>query len=58
MIAMMLSLIKVVKLSDAQKIAKDVLIFMASQGSQIFNTMEFLGIKKIHDKLIRIVVAH
>ena len=27
---------KVVKLSDAQKFVKDVLTFMASQGSQIF----------------------
>ena len=32
--------------------------FMASQSSQIFNTMELLGMKKIHDKLIRIGVAH
>ncbi len=38
--------------------------FMASQGSQIFNTMELLGMEnnnnnnKIHDKLIRIGVAH
>ena len=32
---------------------------MASQGSQIFNTMEWIGMeKKIHDKLIRIGVAH
>ena len=32
---------------------------MASQGSQNFNTMEFLGMeKKIYDKLIRIGVAH
>jgi hypothetical protein len=29
---------KVVKLSDARKYAKDVVNFMASQGSQIFNT--------------------
>jgi hypothetical protein len=49
---------KVVKLSDAQKYAKDVLNFMASQGSQIFNTHELLGMKKIHDKLIRIGVGH
>ena len=28
--------------------------FMASQGSQIFNTMKLLGMGKIHDKLIRI----
>ena len=49
---------KVVKLSDAQKYVKDVLNFMASQGSQIFNTMELLGMEKIHDKLIRIGVAH
>ena len=49
---------KVVKLSDAQKSIKDVLNFMASQGSQIFNTMELLGMEKIHDKLIRIGVAH
>ena len=34
---------KVVKLSDAQKYVKDVLNFMASQGSQIFNTMKLLG---------------
>ena len=32
--------------------------FMASQGFQIFNTMELLGMDKIHDKLIRIGVAH
>ena len=31
---------------------------MASQGSQIFNTQELLGMEKIHDKLIRIGVAH
>jgi hypothetical protein len=37
---------KVVKLSDAQKYAKDVLNFMASQGSQIFNTQELLGMEK------------
>ena len=49
---------KVVKLSDAQKYAKDVLNFMASQGSQIFNTLELLGMEKSHDKLIRIGVAH
>ena len=36
----------------------DDLNFMARQGSQIFNTMELLGIEKIHDKLIRIGVAH
>ena len=35
----------------------DVLNFMASQDSQIFNTMELLGMEKIHDKLIRIGVA-
>ena len=34
---------KVMKLSDAQK---HVLNFMASQGSQIFNTMELLGMEK------------
>ena len=49
---------KVVKLSDAQKFVKDVLNFMVGQGSQIFNTMELLGMEKIHDKLIRIGVAH
>jgi hypothetical protein len=49
---------KVVKLSDAQKYAKDVLNFMASQGSHIFNTQELLGMEKIHDKLIRIGVRH
>ena len=32
--------------------------FMASQGFQVFNTMELLGMEKIHDKLIRIGVAH
>ena len=31
---------------------------MTSQGSQIFSTWELLGIEKIHDKLIRIGVAH
>ena len=31
---------------------------MASQGSQIFNTVEMLGMEKIYDKLIRIGVAH
>ena len=31
---------------------------MASQGSQIFSTMECYEWKKIHDKLIRIGVAH
>ena len=48
----------VVKFSDAQKFVKDVLNFMASQGSQIFNTMELLGMEKIHEKLIRFGVAH
>ena len=47
-----------VKLSDTQKYVKDVLNFMASQGSQIFNTMELLEMEKIHDKLMRIGVAH
>ena len=37
---------------------KEVLNYMASQGSQILNTMELLGMGKIHDKLIRIGVAH
>ena len=36
----------------------DDLNFMASQGSQIFNTMELLGMGTIHDKLIIIGVAH
>src|ERR1700736_2563972 len=49
---------KVVKLSDAQKYTKDILNFMASQGSQIFSTHELLEMEKIHDKLIRIGVAH
>jgi len=31
---------------------------MASQGSQIFNTLKLLGLEKSHDKLIRIGVAH
>ena len=34
-----------------------VLNFLASQGSQIFNTLELLGIKKSHDKLIRIGIS-
>ena len=33
---------KVVKLSDGHKYTKDVLNFMASQGSQIFSTRELL----------------
>ena len=49
---------KVVKLSNAQKYTEDVLRFMASQGSQIFSTRELLGMEKIHEKLIRIGVAH
>jgi hypothetical protein len=49
---------KVVKLSNAQKYAKDVLKFMASQGSHIFNIRELLGMGRIHDKLIRIDVRH
>ena len=57
MIAMMVSS-KVVKLSDTQKYVKDVLNFMASQGSQIFNTMDLLGMEKIHDNHIRNGVAH
>ena len=32
--------------------------FMVSKGSQFVNTMEFLKMEKIHDKLIRIGVAH
>jgi hypothetical protein len=49
---------KVVKLSDAQKYAKDVLNFMASQDSKNSNTQELLGMEKINDKLIRIGVGH
>jgi len=49
---------KVVKLSNAQKYVKDVLNFVASQGSQIFDTQVFLGMEKIHDKLIGIGVGH
>ena len=49
---------KAMKLSDAQKYVKNVVNFKSSQGSQIFNTMELLGMEKIHDKLIRIGVAH
>ena len=49
---------KVVKLSDAQKIVKDVLNFLAGQGSRTFNTVELLVMEEIHDKLIRIGVAH
>ena len=36
----------------------DDLDFMANQGSQVFNTMELLGMEKFHDKLIRTSVAH
>ena len=37
----------------------DILNFVASHGSQIFDTMELLGMeKKLHNKLIRIGVAH
>lgn len=49
---------KAMKLSEAQKYAKDLLNFLASQGSQIFNTQELLGMEKIHDKLITIGVGH
>ena len=49
---------KVVKRSDAQKYAEDVLNFMASQGSQILSTPELLEMEKIHDKLIKINIAH
>ena len=38
---------EVPKLSNAQKSVKDVSIIMASQGSQIFNTTELLGMGKI-----------
>ena len=38
---------EVAKLSDAQKFVKDVLNLMASQGSQIFNTMKLLGMEQI-----------
>jgi hypothetical protein len=31
---------------------------MANQGFQTFNIMELLGMEKIHDKLIKIGVAH
>ena len=31
---------------------------MASQGSQICNTMELLGMEKFHDKLIKVGFAH
>ena len=37
--------------SDAQKFVYDVFNFMASQGSQILNTMELIGMEKIRDKL-------
>jgi len=47
---------KVVKLSDAQKYAKDVLNFMASQGSQIFNTQELLGMEKSMTKSLELVL--
>ena len=50
--------LKGVKLSNAQKYAKDVLKFMASQGSHIVNIRELLGMGRIHDKLIRIGVGH
>ena len=41
-----------------KKYVKDILNFMASQGYQIFNTMELLGMERIYDKLTRIGVAH
>jgi hypothetical protein len=47
---------KVVKLSDAQKHTKDVLNFMASQGSQIFNTQELLGWKKSMTNSLELVL--
>ena len=46
---------KVVKLRMHKNMLK---MLMASQGSQIFNTHELLGMEKIHDKLIRIGVGH
>ena len=49
---------KVVKLSDAQKYAKDILNFMSRQGSQIFNTLKLSGREISYDKLARIGVAH
>ena len=49
---------RVVQLSDVQKYVKDILNFMASQDSQIFNSMELLGMENCHEKLIRTGVAH
>ena len=49
---------RVVKLDDAQMSAKDVLSFMASQGSKMFGTEELLAMERIHDKLIKVGVAH
>ena len=46
------------KLSDTQRFIRDVFIFMANQGSHIFSTMVLLEMEKIHDKLIRIDIAH
>ena len=47
---------KVVKLSDAQKSIKDVLNFMASQGSHIFNNMELLGMEKSMTSSLELVL--
>ena len=49
---------RVVKSNDAQMCAKDVLSFMASQGSKMFSTGELLAMERIHDKLIKVGVAH
>ena len=49
---------RVVKLDDAQMSAKDVLSFMASQGSKLFSTGELIAMERIHDKLIKVGVAH
>ena len=49
---------KAMRLSHAQKHAKDVLNYMASLGSRIFNTLKLLRLDKSHDKLFKLGVTH
>ena len=46
------------KQSDGQQILWMVLILWLVKILKIFNTIHLLGMEKIHDKLIRIGVAH
>ena len=46
------------KYCDAQKYVEDFWILWLVKVLKMFNTMELLGMEKIHDKLIRIGVAH